>query len=160
MDGISRQAQAGLRRALRRGRMDRVLRGSWLGHPVHPILIVGPIGTWLSASVLDIGGQRDAARTLVAAGLVAAPATVVAGLADWSDMPGPQRRTGTLHAATNVVASGCYLASYLCRRRGAHTAGAALAAAGLLGLSAGGAMGGHLAYALGGGVHRWQQAPE
>lgn len=159
MDGTARQAQGTVRRLLC-SRWGQALRGSWLGHPVHPILIIGPIGAWLSASVLDVGGrQRDAARTLVGAGLLATPATVVAGLADWSDLTGPQRRVGTVHAVTNVAAAGCYLASYLSRRRGAHTTGAAWAMLGLAGLGAGGALGGHLAYALGGGVYRWQRPP-
>lgn len=157
MDGLARGTQATLRRALRRSRMQRALRGSWLGHPVHPLLIVAPIGAWISAAVLDFGGQRrDAACTLIGAGLLATPPTVVAGLADWSDMTGAQRRIGTVHAATNAVAAGCYLASYLSRRRQAHTAGMAWAMLGLLGISVGGALGGHLAYALGAGVHRWQ----
>lgn len=158
MDGLARRTQAGARRVFG-GRAGRALRGSWLGHPVHPLLIVGPIGAWLSASVLDLGGRREAARTLVGTGLLATPATVLAGLADWADMTGPQRRIGTVHAATNTVAAGCYLASYLSRRHDNHTAGVAWAVLGLVGVSAGGALGGHLAYALGGGVYRWQQPP-
>lgn len=156
MDGLARRAQAVVRRALG-AKAGRVLRGSWLGHPVHPILIVGPIGAWLSASALDIGGRhREAARLLVGTGLLATPAAVIVGMADWSDMTGPQRRIGTLHATTNAAATGCYVASYLSRGRGAHAKGAAWAALGLAGIAVGGALGGHLAYALGGGVYRWR----
>lgn len=160
MDGLARRAQAIARRAFG-VKAGRALRGSWLGHPVHPLLIVGPIGAWLSASALDVGGRhREAARFMVGIGLLATPATAVAGVADWSDMTGPRRRIGTLHAATNAAATGCYLASYLSRRRGAHATGTAWAALGLAGIGVGGALGGHLAYALGGGVYRWQAPHE
>ncbi|MDP8927642.1 MAG: hypothetical protein M3O70_03450, partial [Actinomycetota bacterium] len=30
-----------------------VLRGRWLGHPLHPVLTDVPIGLWTSAVVLD-----------------------------------------------------------------------------------------------------------
>lgn len=156
-DRSAARLQRLVRTALERSRTDGWLRGSWLGHPVHPILIIGPLGAWVSASVLDLGSRhQDAARRLVGIGLLSTPATVVAGAADWSDMTGPQRRVGTVHATVNMVAASCYLVSYVLRGRGAHRAGALWSAAGLAGLGAGGALGGHLTYALGGGVHRWQ----
>ncbi|MFV2121748.1 (2Fe-2S)-binding protein, partial [Streptomyces sp. Act-28] len=50
-----------------------VLHGRWIGHPVHPLMVQIPIGTWLSAAVLDaLPGQHRGARTLVGVGLAAA----------------------------------------------------------------------------------------
>jgi nitrite reductase/ring-hydroxylating ferredoxin subunit len=69
---------------------------------------------------------------------------VAAGLADWADLEPEQRRVGLVHAATNALATGCYLVSYVARRRGRRGV-----LAGLLGLAAGGLggmLGGHLAY--------------
>ncbi|GAB2768262.1 hypothetical protein GCM10027072_79070 [Streptomyces bullii] len=45
-----------------RGGRD-LLHGRWLGHPVHPLMVQVPIGSWLSAAVLDLrlGGGGVAA---------------------------------------------------------------------------------------------------
>lgn len=146
-----------IRRALRDSRTDGLLRGSWLGHAVHPLLVTVPIGAWVCSAVLELGfGQRDAARRLVAIGLLATPPTIVTGIADFSGLDVRQRRVGALHAAANTVSTGCFLASYLCRTRRADTAGTVWSLLGLLAVGAGGALGGHLTYALGAGVHRWQ----
>ena len=29
------------------------LHGTWLGHPLHPVLVQVPVGSWISAGVLD-----------------------------------------------------------------------------------------------------------
>ncbi|MGW4114634.1 DUF2231 domain-containing protein [Actinosynnema sp. NPDC004786] len=142
-----------VRKALGRGRADRFLRGAWLGHPVHPLLVTVPIGAWVCAAVLDVGFGRPAdARRLVAIGLAATPPTAVAGLADFSRLDLAQRRVGALHAVGNLLAVGCFLASTRCGDRAARV----WRLAGLVVLSAGGALGGHLSYAQGAGVHRWR----
>ncbi|MGH3324756.1 MAG: (2Fe-2S)-binding protein, partial [Streptomyces sp.] len=52
------------------------LHGRWLGHPVHPALVQVPLGTWLSAAVLDLlPGRRPTAGLLVGTGLAAAVPT-------------------------------------------------------------------------------------
>lgn len=33
--------------------MQNVLHGTWLGHPLHPILATVPVGTWTMALALD-----------------------------------------------------------------------------------------------------------
>jgi hypothetical protein len=43
------------------GKRSAVLRGEWLGHAVHPVLTDVVIGTWTSASLLDVLGGRDSA---------------------------------------------------------------------------------------------------
>lgn len=144
---------------MERSRTGGWLRGSWLGHPVHPILIIGPIGSWVSAAALDLGAQHpEASRRLIGIGLLSTAPTVLAGAADWSDMTGPRQRVGAVHATANAVAAGCYLVSYALRRRGDDRAGVAWSACGLLAVGVGGALGGHLTYALGAGVHRWQES--
>ena len=53
------------------GTRGSVLRGEWLGHAVHPPLTDFVLGTWTSASVLDLFGGADAsasAQRLVGAG--------------------------------------------------------------------------------------------
>ena len=68
------------------GTRGSVLRGEWLGHALHPLLTDVVIGTWTSATVLDLFGGRDspaAAQRLVAAGLLAAGPTAWTGWAEW-----------------------------------------------------------------------------
>jgi uncharacterized membrane protein len=151
--------QRALRRFLAGSRLDAALRGAWLGHPVHPLLVTVPIGAWASAALLDaVGGQEDAARRVVGAGLVSLLPTAVTGLADWSGLDERRRRVGLLHAAGNLV-SGAFLgASYAARLQGRHRTGAMLSLVGALPLSVAGALGGHLSYAQGAGVGRWPEA--
>jgi uncharacterized membrane protein len=147
-----------VRRALDGNRAAAALRGSWLGHPLHPLMVTVPIGAWVSAAVLDMRRNTDeTARSLVGIGLVAAAPTALLGLVDFGDLGERQRRVGLVHALANTAASGCLLASYRARSRGARGAGRLLTLVGLTVLGAGGALGGHLSYAQGAGVHRWQR---
>ncbi|MFI9005667.1 DUF2231 domain-containing protein [Actinosynnema sp. NPDC053489] len=154
LDGPSGAVARAVRRVVGRGEVDRLLRGEWLGHPVHPLVVTLPIGAWVCSAVLDLGGRHAAARQLVKVGLAATPPTVLLGLADFAHLDVRQRRVGLLHAAGNVLAAGCFLASTRCR--GVWSTRAWLLA-GLTALSAGGALGGHLSYAQAAGVHRWQE---
>lgn len=144
-----------VRKVLRGQALDGLLRGKWLGHPVHPLLVNAPIGAYLSAAVLDMAGQRVAARGLVAVGLLTTPPAALAGVADFGDLTVPQRRVGLLHAAANSAGTALFVRSYLCRRQEQHLVGAFWTALGLAALSVAGALGGHLSYAQGAGVHRW-----
>lgn len=157
VDGIAGSVAVAVRKVLnQRPKIDKLLRGSWLGHPVHPLLVTLPIGAYMSALVLDLTSrQRVAARRLVALGLLATPPTAVAGFADYSELNVEQRRVGLLHASGNVLASACFLASYVRRVQGRNAAGTMWSAVGLAALSAGGALGGHLSYSQAAGVHRW-----
>jgi len=56
------------------GARAAVLRGDWLGHAVHPLLTDLVLGTWTSASLLDLCGGTEssaAAQRLIGAGLLA-----------------------------------------------------------------------------------------
>lgn len=148
------------RRLLKKTHTSGTLRGSWLGHPLHPILIALPIGAWVCSAVFDVMPvDRDVARKLIAVGLVATPPTVLLGLADYSELNQRQRRVGVMHAAANAVAAACYAISYRRRKRGAHASGVLFSLLGLAAVGAGGTLGGHLSYAQGAGVYRWE-SPE
>ena len=150
-----------IRRVLDGSVVDNLLRGSWLGHPVHPLLVTIPIGSWVSAAALDaLPGQRDASRKLVAVGLAAAAPTIVTGYADFSTLDVPQRRVGAVHAVSNAIGVICMATSYRARRARHDRAGTVWTLIGLGAVSVGGALGGHLSYAQGGGVFRWQRPAE
>jgi nitrite reductase/ring-hydroxylating ferredoxin subunit/uncharacterized membrane protein len=137
------------------GPVKDLLSGTWLGHPLHPVLTDIPIGAWTSAFFLDVvGGERaaDAARTLVGLGVIAAVPTAVSGWSDWADTDGEERTVGLSHAIGNVVATALYGASWLARKCGRRGLGIALAMAGS-GMATGTAyLGGHLVYGRGIGV--------
>lgn len=143
------------RAVTRNDTIARALRGAWLGHPVHPILVTAPIGAWLSTAVLDASGHPAAARRVIAFGLANVPAAVLAGLADYADLEAPQRRVAVAHAVANAVATSLVATSFGYRCAGRHGVGALLNLAGLAATGAGGALGGHLAYAMGAGVRRF-----
>lgn len=126
---------------------DAALRGTWLGHAVHPLLTDFPLGAWSSATLLDLfGGRRarPAATGLVAFGVAAAVPTAAAGLAEWRATAGPARRVGVGHAAVNTTALGLYGASLVARLHGHHHRAVLLALAGGVTATAGGYLGGHL----------------
>jgi nitrite reductase/ring-hydroxylating ferredoxin subunit/uncharacterized membrane protein len=140
------------------GPVKDALSGTWLGHALHPLLTDLPVGTWTSAVLLDwLGGHaaRPAADRLIELGILAALPTAVTGWSDWADSEPASaavRRTGLVHAASNISALGLFGASLALRRRGRRGSGRLFALAGSAALGAGGYLGGHLAYAEGVGV--------
>ena len=132
------------------------LSGSWLGHPLHPLLTDIPIGCFSSASIVDVlGGRRGrkVADRLLALGILTAIPTAAAGASDWSETIDEDRRVGVAHATANSIALLLYAASYLSRKRGRRGRGVLLAFAGTGAMSAGGYLGGHLTFARGIGVN-------
>ena len=158
--GLDRPAElltTKLRDVLGSGPVKDALSGTWLGHPLHPLLTDLPIGFWTSAFTLDLlGGRhsRRAATRLVAWGVLTAIPTAASGASDWSDTSGPERRVGLVHAAANTTALVCYAASWVERRRGRHWRGVALGLVGATAATVGGFLGGHLLQTLGVGVDR------
>jgi hypothetical protein len=124
-----------------------LLTGKWLGHAAHPFMTDIPIGSWTSASILDLLGGKDArpgAELLTAIGTLSAAPTIATGLAEWASTSGAARRVGVVHAASNAVAVGLYAGSWSARRRGRHGRGAMLALAGMTVATVGGYLGGHM----------------
>jgi nitrite reductase/ring-hydroxylating ferredoxin subunit len=138
------------------GKARDVLHGVWLGHPLHPVLVQAAAGAWLSASVMDLAGDPEAARLLAAAGLAAAAPAVVAGAADWSEQHEQQLRVGVVHAAGNAIAISLYGASLAAR---GPRMGGALRLAGLAAVSASGLLGGHISFRLAGGANHAEDVP-
>jgi nitrite reductase/ring-hydroxylating ferredoxin subunit/uncharacterized membrane protein len=134
-----------------------LLSGTWLGHPLHPLLTDVVIGSWTSAFLLDaLGGEagENAADRLIGLGCLAALPTAAAGFSDWAELWGPQRRIGEVHAAGNITALGLFGTSWLARKAGLRTAGKLLSLL-ALGVSVTSAwLGGHLSFGKGVGVNQ------
>jgi nitrite reductase/ring-hydroxylating ferredoxin subunit/uncharacterized membrane protein len=151
LDGWADAVQRFLRSKLDRPGLRSLLSGSALGHPLHPLLTDLPIGCWSSAVVLDLmANAPDASRCLLGIGTLTALPTAVAGLSDWLDTDGAEKRVGVVHAAGNLAGTCLFLASWRARRRSGN--GRVLALAGLVVASGAGWLGGHLSYVLGVGV--------
>src|SRR5918999_959278 len=143
------------------GRMTQpisVLSGTWLGHPLHPVLTDLTLGTLTSAVLLDwLGGKQSAAAAerLIALGLLSAAPTVASGYSDWGDAePGSDavRRIGIVHDAANATGATLFATSLAARRRGRRGRLLALAGGGVM--TAAGYLGGHLAFGEGVRVDR------
>jgi len=128
------------------------LAGDWLGHALHPMLTDLPIGCWTSATILDVVGGRSsrrAAQMLVGMGIVSVPITALTGLSDWRASDDRRvQRVGLVHAAFNVCATVAYWRSWTLRRRNHHLRGVMWGLGGGLLATAGGYLGGHLAYGI------------
>jgi nitrite reductase/ring-hydroxylating ferredoxin subunit/uncharacterized membrane protein len=142
--------------------------GRWVGHPLHPALSDLPIGLWAGVTVLDALDRDpaprrgiDAAGMLSAAGILAAGATAVTGLTDWTVSDDQDRRVGLLHGLLNTAALGLQCASLGTRMAGHRGTARALGAASLTVTAAAGYLGGHLVFARGVMVSRvaWSTGP-
>lgn len=104
-----------------------------LGHPVHQMLIVLPLGLLTGAIAFDVvhlitGGEQWALVSfwLIPAGVLAGLLAAVFGLADWTRIPVGTRakRVGTLHGLGNVVVVVLFAMSWLLRGGSATDPGA------------------------------------
>lgn len=131
----------------------------WLGHPLHPVVVVLPIGAWsvtgwydLRSTVTGDGTYDHAADGAVKVGVSGALIAAASGLAQYVDTRNGVRRETTVHAALNTIALGVYLASWSARARGRRSLGKKLAALGLGVVMVSGYLGGDISYRHGVGV--------
>jgi len=138
------------------GQMGRLIRdalhGTWLGHPLHPVLTDVPLGAWTVATILDRSARsrnprlHHAADAAVGIGLVGAVGAAMTGLTDWQHTVADDRRVGLLHGLMNVSAAGLYATSLALRVRGHRSAGRGIAGVGFAVAVAAAYLGGHLVY--------------
>jgi len=90
-----------------------LLKGKWLGHPLHPILVHMPMALWPAALAFDllslagIGGNFMVRTSFFAigAGLAVALLAVPTGIVDWSGIKPekPAWKIGLWHMVLNAV---------------------------------------------------------
>jgi uncharacterized membrane protein len=94
------------------------------GHPIHPMLIVFPLGLLATSFIFDIIRMAAGAESLgiasywmIAAGVVGGLVAAVFGLIDWLAIPRSTRawRVGALHGGGNVVVVVLFAASWFLR---------------------------------------------
>lgn len=145
-----------------RERVSNTLQGTWLGHPLHPMLNSVPIGALATTVAMDgvsvLSGHsfdlRDASRFALGVGMVGSVGAALTGVADWQHTQEQSRRIGLVHGALNAAAMGLYVRSYLDRRRGRQLRGALSSALGYAITIGSGYLGAALVYGLGTGIDR------
>jgi uncharacterized membrane protein len=95
-----------------------------LGHPIHPMLIVFPLGLLATAVVFDVlyvaTGNADLATFsfwALIAGIIGGLLAALFGLIDWMAIPRETRarRVGAIHGVGNVVVVGLFALSLFTR---------------------------------------------
>ena len=160
--------------AVYRGRLGRSVKslfnGTWLGHPLHPVLTDIPLGAWTLAIIFDLiylFGQRSpmarsGAEILIAVGIVAALGAAVTGYTDWGDTVDRERRIGLSHGLLNLIATLLYVISLVLRLTSpGQGIGIMLSWIGYALLITAAYLGGELVFNIGTGVnhHAWQPPP-
>jgi uncharacterized membrane protein len=124
-------------------------------HPIHPMLVVLPLGLWVAALVFDviyaITGHptlRTAAFWNVGAGVVGALLAAIPGFVDWLGLTGRAARLGTYHMLLNLGAVAIFALNWLVRTRvgGDSSLPLILSIVGVIGVGIAGWLGGELVY--------------
>lgn len=100
-------------------------RAKLLGHPIHPMLIVFPLGLLATAVAFDIVGLSKGDSSwfgisfwMIAAGIIGGLLAAVFGLVDWWAIPSGTRAKaiGLWHGAGNVLVVLLFIVSWFLRR--------------------------------------------
>jgi uncharacterized membrane protein len=100
-------------------------RAKVVGHPIHQMLIVFPLGLFSTAVIFDVihlitGGMTWSIVSywMIAAGIIGGLCAALFGVIDWSKIPSGTRayRIGVLHGLGNVVVVALFAVSWWLRR--------------------------------------------
>jgi uncharacterized membrane protein len=100
-------------------------RAKLLGHPIHQMLIVFPLGLLAMAVIFDAIGMflnngywSELAFWMIAAGVITGLLAAPFGFVDWLAIPAGTRakRVGAMHGIGNVVVVALFAASWWLRR--------------------------------------------
>jgi uncharacterized membrane protein len=141
-------------------------KAKFLGHPIHQILIVIPLGLFVTGTIIDVissvwrhGKFAYSAFVMIGGGIVGGIAAAVFGLIDFLAIPvnTAAKVVGLLHAVGNVFLLALFGASWLARKDHPEKPGTKARILSLLGVAMGGAtgwLGGELVDRYGIGVSR------
>ena len=99
-------------------------RAKLLGHPVHPMLVVFPLGLFVTAVIFDVLYVAQGTATFpavsywnIGTGIIFGLIAALFGAIDWLAIPSGTRakRLGLLHGLGNVVVVGLFAASWWLR---------------------------------------------
>lgn len=148
-------------------RLADLLHGTWIGHPLHPILTDVVVGAWTIGMFFDFVSLFNHARqaemiadALTKVGNVAALPTLLSGLADFSTIPEPVANIALTHAMMNNIGFALQVASASARNQGERERAITLSGLAFAFLLTGAYLGGHLSYAKKVGVKYYEDVME
>lgn len=156
LDAVGNQVSLAIHNAILAGgnparNVADLLHGTWLGHPLHPVLTDIVVGSFSLATLFDgiaaVQGSEEAERTadtLLAIGAISAVPTALAGMTDYSAIQEPATGTGLAHALLNTAALVLYALSLRARHTGQRGVGVALSTVAFGILMASSWLGGHM----------------
>ena len=99
--------------------LKNLLNGTWLEHPLHPVLTDIPIGAWTVAMVLDAAsvflGVRHlgkASAIAIGIGTLGAVGAAATGVMDYTDTEEPEDTTALTHGLVNLTATLLFTGSF------------------------------------------------
>lgn len=132
------------------------------GHPIHPMLVVFPIGLWIFSLISDLiflgGGDaawRDTAFYTMGGGIIGALAAAVPGMVDLFTIDDPKiKRIGLTHMTLNLTVAALFIINFLWRLRADENATGPvwLSVLAIVLLAISGWLGGEMVYVHGAGV--------
>jgi uncharacterized membrane protein len=140
-------------------------RVKFAGHPLHPMLVVFPLGLLATAVVFDVIYLvtdrviwTHAAYYMIGAGAIMGLAAAAPGWLDWAAIPSRTRakRVGLMHGVGNVIVLALFILSWVLRRPSPEappTEAIVASLAGMLLATVTAWLGGELVDRLGVGVH-------
>ena len=96
-----------------------------LGHPIHPVLIVFPLGLLTVAAIFDViyvctynGQWSNLSYWMITSGIIGGLIAAVFGIIDWFGIPEDTRAKyiGLIHGCSNVVVVVLFIVSWFMRR--------------------------------------------
>ncbi len=148
------------------------LNGTWLEHPLHPVLTDVPVGGWTAAILLDLSALIFGVQNLglasgiaIGLGVLGALGAIATGFADWMDVDPPELAVGIIHAAINIAATVLFAISFVVLWANNWNIGPGdfiPAILGYLTVTAGAFLGGSLVYRMGVMINRdaYQAGPK
>jgi uncharacterized membrane protein len=100
-------------------------KATLLGHPIHPMLIVFPLGLFTVSAIFDIiyiathdGHWADVSCWMIASGIIGGLIAAAFGLIDWLSIPQGTRAKyiGLIHGLSNFAVVVLFIVSWFMRR--------------------------------------------
>lgn len=144
--------------------VKNLANGTWLQHPLHPLLTDVPVGAWTVTLLLyfavlffDTGGLGIAIGLAMGLGILAALAAIATGLLDWMDVDPTELSVGLVHGVVNSLGTLLFIISWLMLAASGWAATLANFIPSLIGylvIAVGAFLGGELVFRLGTMVNR------
>lgn len=100
--------------------LKNLANGTWLEHPLHPLLTDVPVGAWtatillyLAALFFGVNSIGIAIGLAMGLGILAALAAIATGFMDWMDVDPTELSVGLIHATVNIIGTLLFIISWI-----------------------------------------------